>query len=205
MMMVDYVRQYMPSAVPAPVLGQPPGITVTEGATAHNTSRFTPRLAAGTGYVYFSCDTTAPKTSCSIQTDDPLNHFVVNSGASLPESVTVTVTTTSKEVALPRYLSPKMGSPFWLSIMFVLVLLTLLVRLKRRRVGRSLRYSMVLGSLVLAATLIIGCGAVSGGAGNTGTTPGSYRVTVYAFTESNLSNGANSSADARANISLTVN
>ena len=205
MMMIDYVRQYMPSAMPAPVLGQPPGITVTAGATAHNTSRFTPSLAAGTGYVYFSCDTTAPKASCSIQTDDPLNHFVVNSGASPPESVTVAVTTTSKEVALPRYLSPKMGSAFWLSTMFVLVLLTLLVRLKRRRVGRSLRLSMVLGSLVLAATLIIGCGAVSGGAGDTGTTPGSYTVTVYAFTESNLSNGAKSNADARANISLKVN
>jgi hypothetical protein len=39
----------------------------------------------------------------------------------------------------------------------------------------------------------------------TGTTPGSYTVTVYAFTESNVSNGANSNADAHVDIPLTVN
>jgi len=96
-----------------------------------------------------------------------------------------------------------------LSTVFVLVLLTLIVLLQRRRVGRSFRYSIALGSLVLGATLIVGCGAGSGsgggGAGNTGTTPGSYTVTVYAFTENNMSNGANSNADARATIQLTVN
>ena len=209
MMMIDYIRQYKPAAVPAPVLGQPPGITVTAGATTDNTSSLTPSLAAGTGYVYFSCDTTAPKASCSIKTDDPLNHFVVNSDASPPESVAVTVMTTSNARALPHFLNPKTWSRFLLSTVFVLVLLTLIVLLQRRRVGRSFRYSIALGSLVLGATLIVGCGAGSGsgggGAGNTGTTPGSYTVTVYAFTENNMSNGANSNADARATIQLTVN
>jgi len=68
-----------------------------------------------------------------------------------------------------------------------------------------------LGSLVLVAILFAGCAAgivrenVGEGAGNPGTTPGSYTVTVYAFTASNLSNGANSNADARATMPLTVN
>jgi beta-glucanase (GH16 family) len=38
-----------------------------------------------------------------------------------------------------------------------------------------------------------------------GTTPGSYTVTVYAFTESNVGNGSNSTADANVAIPLTVN
>jgi hypothetical protein len=39
----------------------------------------------------------------------------------------------------------------------------------------------------------------------TGTTPGDYTVTVYAFTESNKGNGSNSTADASVAIPLTVN
>jgi hypothetical protein len=38
-----------------------------------------------------------------------------------------------------------------------------------------------------------------------GTTPGPYTVTVYAFTESNVGTGANSTADANVAIPLTVN
>jgi hypothetical protein len=38
-----------------------------------------------------------------------------------------------------------------------------------------------------------------------GTTPGSYTVTVYAFTESNVSDGTNGHADANVPITLTVN
>jgi len=38
-----------------------------------------------------------------------------------------------------------------------------------------------------------------------GTTPGSYTVTVYAFTESNVSDGTNANADAHVDIPLTVN
>lgn len=74
-MTIDYIRNHQPSAVPAPLLGQPSGITVRAGATTGNTSTFTPALAAGTGYAYFCCDATAPKAACSINTDDPLNHL----------------------------------------------------------------------------------------------------------------------------------
>jgi beta-glucanase (GH16 family) len=134
-MMLDYVRQYQPSAaVSAPVMGtpNPTAISVTAGATSGNTSTVTPTLMPATGYVYFSCSTTAPNASCAITTNDPLNKYVVSSSANPAETVTVAVTTT-------------------------------------------------------------------------GTPPGSYTVTVYAFTESNSSNGSNSNADTNVVIPLTVN
>jgi beta-glucanase (GH16 family) len=96
-MMLDYVRQYQPSApVPAPTLGtpSPASISVTAGVTTGNTSTLTPTLTANTGYVYFSCSTNAPNTSCTITTTDPLNKYVVNSSANPAENVTVAVTTT---------------------------------------------------------------------------------------------------------------
>jgi hypothetical protein len=40
---------------------------------------------------------------------------------------------------------------------------------------------------------------------NNGTPPGSYTVTVYAFTESNVSDGTNANADASVAIPVTVN
>jgi len=40
---------------------------------------------------------------------------------------------------------------------------------------------------------------------NNGTPPGSYTVTVYAFTESNTRDGNNANADAHVDIPLTVN
>ncbi len=96
-MMLDYIRQYQPSAiVPAPSLGtpNPASISVTAGATTGNTSTLTPILTGNTGYDYFSCGTDAPDASCLITTTDPLNKHVVSSGANPAESVTVAVTTT---------------------------------------------------------------------------------------------------------------
>jgi hypothetical protein len=207
-MTIDYIRQYTPSAVPAPVLGSPPSLTVTAGATVDNARTFTPSLTAGTGYVYFSCATTAPKAGCSIKTDDPLNQFVVNSDASSPESVTVTVVTTSNAWGLPHFLK-RIGWPF-LFIFALAMLLEWLGFAQKKHVGRSFRYAIVLAGVVLAATVIIGCAGRGpmgggGGAGSTGTTPGHYTVTVYAFTEANASAAANSNADASVTIPLTVN
>jgi hypothetical protein len=56
--------------------------------------------------------------------------------------------------------------------------------------------------------VIAGCGgttSVTTPPPNTGTPPGSYTVTVYAFTESNASDGSNGNADASVAIPLTVN
>src|SRR5207245_11759893 len=133
-MMVDYVRQYQPSAtVTAPVLGNPPPISVKAGATAGNTSTFTPGLAQGTGFVYFSCSTDAPKSSCSIATTDPLNTHVLNSSAN--ESVTVTVTTTANSILPPRFFDPRRG--FRLPIALAATLLLMIVVLALRSRGRA--------------------------------------------------------------------
>jgi hypothetical protein len=211
-MMIDYIRQYKPSTVPPPILGHPERITVTAGATAGNTSTLTPALAPGTGYVYFSCDTTAPHASCSITTNDPLNHFVAKAGANPPESVTVTVTTTGNARALPLLLNPKAIPRLSPTTVLALALLMALVLLRARAVRRSPGYYAVLGILILAITIGVArgsdsstTGTGSGGSGSGGTSPGSYTVTVYAFTESNMSRGANGNADASVTIPLTVN
>jgi beta-glucanase (GH16 family) len=204
-MTIDYVRQYTPSAVPAPALGSPPPLTVTAGATVDNTSTFTPSLAAGTGYVYFSCTTTAPKASCSIKTDDPLNPFVANSDASPPESVAVTVVTTSNAWGLPRFIK----TTGWVILLVFAPALLLEWLVFARHARRSSAYAVVLPGVVLAATAMIGCAGHGpgggGGAGSTGTAPGNYAVTVYAFTEANASAAANPNADASVTIPLTVN
>jgi hypothetical protein len=210
-MLIDYARQYTPSAVPAPVLGNPPPITVTAGATTGNTSTFTPSPAARSGYVYFSCATTAPKASCSIKTDDPLNQFVVNSDTDSPENVAVTVMTTSNALRGPNFLNRRIWRPFLLLSLFVMII-AVIVYVQHRRIGGSLRYIIASG-LVLAATVIISCGSgrsssrggVGGGTSNIGTTPGDYTVTIYAFTEANSSGGRNSNADASVALPLTVN
>lgn len=213
-MKFDYVRQYQPAgAVPAPVMGTPSSITVRAGATTDNSSTFTPQLTAGTGYVYFSCSTNAPGASCAISTNDPLNPYVMNSSARSPESVTVTVTTTANtgrgdvgwrmsvsDPKLSNWLPAAVGAGLLFSVLL--------------SAGRA-RRPLSLSSFVLIAGLILGGAATPscGGGGrstqitpnNNGTPPGSYTVTVYAFTESNTSNGANSSADASVTIPLTVN
>lgn len=214
-MIIDYVRQYTPSAGSAPVLGSPPSITVTAGATTGNTSTFTPTLATGNGYVYFSCDTTAPKASCSVKTDDPLNRFVVNSDATLPESVTVTVETTSDAWGAQRLLNRKMRRP--VIPIFAFVIIVALVALAQTiGVRPGFRYAIVLAGAILSAALVVGCGGggsssgggspgSGGGGGSGGTAPGNYSVTVYAFNEANDTAGRNSNADVHVVIPVTVN
>jgi hypothetical protein len=70
--------------------------------------------------------------------------------------------------------------------------------------------ALIIG-LILTGAATWSCGGGSGGGtqitppNNNGTTPGNYTVTVYAFTESNVGNGSNSTADASVAIPLTVN
>jgi len=73
---------------------------------------------------------------------------------------------------------------------------------------RVWRYGFALVAVcMVVGTLIAGCNG--GGTTTTpppnGTPPGSYTVTVYAFTESNASDGSNATADAHVDIPLTVN
>jgi hypothetical protein len=205
-LMVDYVRQYSPSAVTKPTLGNPPSITVNAGATTGNTSTFTPGLTAGTGYVYFTCSTDAPKASCAITTTDPLNHFVANSSAA--ESVTVSLTTTANSVAPPVLFLPRVR--MWVPIAIAGLLALTLAALARRMRSRVWRFSWTLvAGLIFVGVVIAGCGGGNSNVivppPNTGTTPGAYTVTVYAFIESNASDGSNGNADASVSIPANVN
>ncbi len=212
-MTLDYVRQYQAAAVPAPVMGNPPSISVKAGATTGNTSTFTPMLTPGTGFVYFSCSTNAPKTSCTIATTDPLNKYVVNSNAA--ETVAVTVTTTAN-TSIAKLILPSFNRKMrmWLPItMAGFLASTILVSpIRRLRSRTSFYVCMLVAALIMVATSL-SCG---GGGGTTttttpiptpssGTPPGSYSVTVYAFTESNQSDGTNGNADTNAAIPLIVN
>jgi beta-glucanase (GH16 family) len=209
--LVDYVRLYRASQpVAPPVLLAPPSITVKAGDSSGvaNTSKFTPGLTGGTGFVFFNCTTNAPKASCSVGTNDPVSPFVVNSSPSgAPETVTVTVSTTANSILPPLIFNPKLR--IWVPTPMAGLLVLLAVALARRTRSRAWCYgSALVAELILAAIVIAGCGggnSVTPPPPNNGTTPGSYTVTVYAFTESNASDGSNGSADANVAIPLTVN
>ncbi len=91
-MLVDYVRQYVPSSV-ATELSQPAAITVKAGATSGNTSPVTVTQAQGTGRTAFSCTTTAPKAVCLVTTGDSVNQYTADFSNSSMATATVTVTT----------------------------------------------------------------------------------------------------------------
>jgi beta-glucanase (GH16 family) len=204
-MLVDYIRYYQAAPVTAPVLGSPPSITVKAGATTGNSSTFIPGLTPGTGYAYFTCSTNAPKASCTISTNDPLNTYVVNSSAA--ESVTATVMTTANSILPPLFFTPKLR--IWLPIAIVGLFALMLFNLARRVRSLAWRYSFAaVAGLILIGAAIAGCGGGSSTViipPNNGTPPGAYSVTVYAFTESNNSDGSNGKADANVSIPLTVN
>jgi beta-glucanase (GH16 family) len=210
--LVDYVRRYTALAsVAPPVLPAPPSITVKAGDTSGvtNTSKFTPGLTSGTGFVFFTCTTNAPKASCSVGTSDPVSPFVVNSSPSgAPETVTVTVTTTANAIVPPFFLDPRMR--IWMPITIAGVVALLIMVLALRTQGRARRQLCGIAAvLILVGIAIAGCGGNSAPPPPppppNGTPPGSYTVTVYAFTESNMSDGTNATADANVAIPLTVN
>jgi hypothetical protein len=138
-----------------------------------------------------------------VSTNDPLNTHVVNSSPTgAAETVTVTITTTANASSPPLFFDPKIRS--WLPIEVLGILLSTFVAFVMRRGRPALLPAYALTGFILAMALIVSCG---GGGGYTpppssrGTTPGSYQVTVNAFTESNTSGNA----DAAAQIPLTVN
>jgi hypothetical protein len=206
-MLVDYIRYYQALPVQAPTLGNPPSITVKAGATTANSSTLMIGDTIGSGRVYLSCSTTAPKAACSITTGNPLNPNVIDFTSSTTGSATATVTTTANSLLPLFFFHPKMR--VWLPIAIAGLLVLIVVALARRTRSRAMCYGcMVFSGFILAGTAIAGCGG--GGSSvtpppNNGTTPGSYTVTVYAFTESNAGDGSNGTADASVAIPLTVN
>jgi beta-glucanase (GH16 family) len=94
-MLLDYVRQYLPSAIPAPQLTPTGNITVTAGATSGNTTTIDLLGTTGSGRVTFSCSTNAPKASCVVTSSDSVNNHTVDFSNSSSATATVTVTTTA--------------------------------------------------------------------------------------------------------------
>jgi beta-glucanase (GH16 family) len=94
-MMLDYVRQYLPSGIPAPQMTPTGSIVVTAGAATGNSTTIDLGSTQGTGRVAFSCSTNAPKASCVVTSSDPVNHYTVDLTNSASATATVTVTTTA--------------------------------------------------------------------------------------------------------------
>jgi beta-glucanase (GH16 family) len=195
-MTVDYVRQYTASPLTPPSLGTPAPITVTAGATTGNTTTVNLTSGGDIGRVYLSCSTNAPKASCAITSVDALDIYTVDFSKSLTPAATVTITTaanTARAALFPGSPSGAIGS-----VILTLLLLSLRTRAARLRLGSGL------GCMLLAVAMFPNCGGSGGGGGGGGgggTTPGSYTITVSAYTVSNTGGAA----DATTNIALTVN
>jgi beta-glucanase (GH16 family) len=205
LMTVDYVRWYTPSAVAGPTMSGTP-ITTKAGSPASSTISLS--STSGTGRVYLSCTTTAPKASCSINSSDALNPYTVDFSNTASASATVNVTTTTNSAGLlapNRELNKRALSAGIFEILgFLFVSVILLPAKWGRRVQRTL------GGAGLMLVLLVhpGCGGGSssstgggGGGGGNGTTPGNYSVTVNAYTVSNSSGNP----DSTTTVALTVN
>jgi beta-glucanase (GH16 family) len=195
-MLVDYVRQYLPSAVSAPQMTPNGNITVKAGATTANTTTIDMLGTIGTGRVAFSCSTTAPKASCVVTSSDTVNNHTVDFSTSGAASPTVTVSSTANTSSSAH------ASFGWIS--FAGAGLLALALISARDNADRMRPCILIAA-VLAIGIMPACGGGSGsggGGGPNGTTPGSYTVTVNAYTVSS-SDAANPSASASFN--LTVN
>lgn len=195
-MLVDYVRQYVPSSV-MPQISQPAAVSLKAGATSGNTTTVTVTQTQGTGRTAFSCATSAPKASCLVTTADAINQYTADFSSTSSVTATVTVKTTANTAAAGISSASRMGA--WAGIIFVFILLTV------RRHGKQVKLAL-LGSLVVAISAWPACGGGSSGGGGgggpaNGTTPGNYTVTVNAYSVSSL-DAANPSAKITFNLTV---
>jgi beta-glucanase (GH16 family) len=200
-LLADYVRQYTPSAVPAPQLTPSGNITLTAGATTANTTSINMTGTLGSGRVAFSCSTTAPKASCVVTSTDPVNNHTVDFTSSTSASVTVTATTTANTSRAA------LSSFGWTGLASAMALLLFVPVVKQRR--REIWFGLGIFGLAFMVGMP-GCGGRSGSGNNgggggghsNGTTPGNYTITVNAYTVSSTDAATPS---ATANINLSVN
>jgi hypothetical protein len=197
-MLVDYVRQYLPSTVAGPQMTANGNITLKAGATTGNTTTIDMLGTMGTGRVTFSCSTTAPKASCAVTSSDSVNNHTVDFTTSGAASPTVTVTTTANAQAAAA------SSPTWIDMTGAGMLAFVLIPFRKN--ARRVRFGIVLACAILAIAIMPACGGGSSSSSppppSGGTTPGSYTVTVNAYTVSS-SDAATPSASTTFN--LTVN
>ena len=90
-MLVDYVRVYKPSFTAPPTAGPVTPVTVA-GSSAGSTS-FDLKAPVGSGRMFVTCSTDAPKTSCMVSTGDPMSDAVADFTKSSRVSATVRVNT----------------------------------------------------------------------------------------------------------------
>ena len=107
-MTVDYVRWYKPSAVAGPTMSAAP-ISVKSGGAG--SARLSLNSTNGTGRVYLSCTTTAPKATCSINSGDVLNAYTVDFSKTGRGSATLNLTTIANTPGLPKSRSGNGTSP----------------------------------------------------------------------------------------------
>lgn len=200
LMVVDYVRAYTPSAVAGPTMAGT-SVNVTAGQLGKSTVSL--NSTAGTGRVYLSCTTTAPKAVCSIASTDSLNPYTVDFSSSATGTATVSVMTTANTAEVLGV--PKTGAKAASAIAGMVVVFGVIVIPLGSKTAKSSRSTGTGLVLVLVIALFSSCGGTSGGngggGGGGGTTPGNYAVTVNAYTVSNTSG----SPDSTASISFKVN
>ena len=204
-MVVDYVRAYTPSTVAGPTMS---GTSISVKAGAPGTSALSLNSTAGTGRVYLSCTTTAPKATCSINSSDTLNPYTVDFSNSATGSATVSVTTVANTAtaAVSRQRFDRRFDQWAVMIasLFGGLMLVMPARSRRHR-GAAMFGAMTFGVMMLLAIMTsCGGGSSSGGGGggsNNGTPPGNYTVTVDAYTVSN----STGNPDTTASIPMTVN
>jgi beta-glucanase (GH16 family) len=197
-MLVDYVRQYLPSAISPPQMTPSGNITVKAGATTGNTTTIDMVGTMGTGRVAFSCSTNAPKASCVVTSSDTVNTHTVDFTSSSAASPTVTVSTTANTSSAAN------ASFGWISFAGAGLLGLMLIPVRENAARMRLCVLLV---TILAIGIMPACGGGSSSGGpppppSGGTTPGNYTVTVNAYTVSS-SDVANPSAST--SFTLTVN
>jgi beta-glucanase (GH16 family) len=176
-MLVDYVRQYVPSSV-VTQLSRPGALNLKAGSTSGNTTVLNITQSQGTGRTAFSCATTAPKASCLVTTGDAVNHNTADFSSTSSATATVAVMTTANAAAAG------IASVSWMSIAGGIVLV--IVLLPDRHAKRICLLQV--GALVVAISAWPASGSGSGGGAvegvSNGTTAGNYTVTVNAYSVS---------------------
>jgi beta-glucanase (GH16 family) len=194
-MLVDYVRAYTPSSVAGPTMSGP-SINVTAGQVG--TSVVNLNSAAGTGRVYLSCTTTAPKATCSIASTDSLNPHTVDFSNSATGTATVSVATSANTARL--FGIQKSG--FALAVSLAGTFFVFGLAFIPTKSLRGLRQGVAGTGLLCLLMMSPNCGGTtSGGGGGTSVGPGNYNITVNAYTVSNTTG----SPDSTANIILKIN
>jgi beta-glucanase (GH16 family) len=89
-MVVDYVRVYKASRIPGPKMTAAP-LKIQAGSGGDTTLQL--NTTAGSGYVYLACAPETGVVSCLVDTENALNHSVVDFGASDSQTARVMVST----------------------------------------------------------------------------------------------------------------